>query len=147
MVNLGNSGWRHALESKSECGSILRTGSAVIYLLVRPTPLPARFPGLACVALIVVASTSPATAKTLPTAAAARRIGLRFSLINLQRAASKIGAVQGGDRLIGFAGVGHLDESKASRASGFAVSDNADALHGAMRLEQAAKLWLGGAVR
>src|SRR5579864_4473497 len=97
--------------------------------------LPAGFPGLARVPLIVVAASTAASAKPFTTAASARRISLWLRLVDLQCAAAKIGAIQCGNGFVGFAGVRHLDESEAAGTSGFAVRDNAHALHGAVSLK------------
>jgi hypothetical protein len=110
--------------------------------------LPAGFPGLTCMPLVIVAAAAASATKALSTAAsAARRVGLRLCLVDLQGAASEFRSIQSGYCPIGFRCIGHFDEAEAAGASGFAVGDNADFLDCAMRLKQAAQLWFGGAVR
>jgi hypothetical protein len=111
--------------------------------------LPAWLARLACVTLIVIATTAAAAAaETLsPASATAWRIGFGFRFVNLQRATSQVCAIQGGDRLVGFSGISHFDKSKAAGAAGFTVRNNADTLDCAVRLKQATKLGLGSAVR
>src|SRR5579863_2710142 len=97
--------------------------------------LPAGFPGLARVPLIVVAASTAATAKPFSAAASARRISLWLRLVDLQCAAAKVGAIQCSHGFVRFAGVRHLNESEAAGASGFAVGNNAYTLHGAVSLK------------
>jgi hypothetical protein len=98
--------------------------------------------------IVVPTSTASASSKPLSatSTAAARRIRLGLRLVDFQGATSKVGPVQCRNSLIGFAGIGHLDKSKAAGSAGFAVRDNTDALDCAVRLKQSAKLWLGSAM-
>jgi hypothetical protein len=109
--------------------------------------LPAWLARLARMTLIVVAASAAgaSTARALPAAATATKtlatawaIGLRLSLVDLERATAKFGSVQGRNGLFGFAGVGHFDEGESTRPSGFTVRDHADSFDGSVGLEQIA---------
>jgi hypothetical protein len=109
--------------------------------------LPAGFTWLSCMALIVVAAASAASAESLSPTAATRTVGLRLRLIDFQRASTKLRAVQRGHRFIGLSRVRHLDEREAAGAAGFAVCNNANPLDRSVRFENSAKFGFGGAVR
>jgi hypothetical protein len=110
--------------------------------------LPARFAWLAWVATIVVAPASAtATAKALAATAAAWAVGLWLGLIDGQGASTQIGSVQRGDRLIGFAGVGHFYEREASRAAGIPVGNEGDFFDCAVRLENISQFSFGCTMR
>jgi hypothetical protein len=81
--------------------------------------LPAGFPGLTCMPLVIVAAAAASATKALSTAAsaAARRVGLRLCLVDLQGAASEFRSIQSGYCLIGFRCIGHFDEAEAAGAS------------------------------
>lgn len=97
-------------------------------------------------ALVVVATTTASAAKALATPAAARRIGLRFSLVDLQRAATQFLAIQCCDCLVGFGWIFHFNKGEAPRAAGFAVRNYADFLDCAVRLKYTAQFRFGCAV-
>jgi hypothetical protein len=84
------------------------------------------------------APTSATTAKASSTTPAAGTVRLRLRLINLQSASLEFGSVQRGDGLLGFAGISHFHERKATRAAGFPIRDHADLFHGSVGLEKAA---------
>jgi hypothetical protein len=108
--------------------------------------LPARFAWLAWVATIVVAPASATTAAKALAAtatAAAWAVGLWLGLIDGQGASTQIGSVQRGDRLIGFAGVGHFYEREASRAAGIPVGNEGDFFDCAVRLENVSQFGFG----
>jgi hypothetical protein len=94
-------------------------------------------------ALIIVAAAT-ATAEAL--SAAAGRTSFWFGLVDFQSPPAQLGSIQRGNRLVGCSGIGHLDKGEAAGTARFAIRDNADPLHCAMRLKQAAKLWFRGAV-
>jgi hypothetical protein len=105
------------------------------------------------VALVVVASTS-ATAGTPTTSgtstatrpSAGTAIGLGTRLINVQRAAAKLFAIQSRDGFLGFGSVGHFYECKSSGTSGVTIGDQADLIDFAVRLKQRAQFRFRGAV-
>jgi hypothetical protein len=103
------------------------------------------------VTLIVIASTTP-TAGTTATAAwtsstEATFVCLGASFIDVQSAAAKLSSVQRSNCLFRFAGVGHFDESKSSRATCIAFGNDAYLLDGAVGFKQRPQLCLSGAVR
>ena len=85
-----------------------------------------------------------ATAAAATTTAAAA-VGLRPGFIHIERATSQILAVQGLDGTVGFPGVGHLDEGKASGAARVAVRHQADFLNSSIRREEGADRLFSGA--
>jgi hypothetical protein len=108
-------------------------------------------------ALVVVASTA-ATAGTSTTAAAGTptattagsagtALGLGTRLVYVQCASAEIFAIQSGDGLFGFRGVGHFYECKSPRTSGVTISDQADLIDLAVGLEQSSQFCFRGAVR
>jgi hypothetical protein len=109
--------------------------------------LPAGLARLTRMALIIVATAPASTAKPFPTTSAARRIGLRFRFIDLQRPPTHLSAIQRRDCLVSFRRIGHFHKSEASRAAGLAIRNDADPLDGAMRLESAAQFGFGGVMR
>ncbi len=72
-------------------------------------------------------------------------VGLRASLINIEGAAVEVMAIELSDRLIGFGGVAHLDETETAGLPGVTIGDEADAGHGAVTFEQRSNRILGGA--
>src|SRR5450755_2336371 len=108
----------------------------------KPEPLPARFPWLPRVALIIIApaSTAPTTtaAKLLPPTtapAASRTIRLRLRFVDLQRAPTQLGSIQRRDGLIGFRRICHFDKPETSGASRLTVGHDADFFHRTVSLE------------
>src|SRR5262245_24468146 len=79
--------------------------------------LPAAATAAAAVEAAVAAR--PAAAEA---AAGARALLARLGLVDRQRAALELGAVQVGDRLVGA--LAHLDEAEAAGAAGLAVVDD-----------------------
>jgi hypothetical protein len=69
-------------------------------------------------------------------ASATRAIGARASLIDVERAAHEILAVQGLDRLFGFGVIGHLHESESLRLAGVPVHDDCHGVNLAVSLER-----------
>src|ERR1700691_3659792 len=114
--------------------------------------LPARFPWLSRVSLIIIAPPSaaaPPPAKLLSTtptttAPGTIRLGLRF--VDLQRASAQFRSVQRRNRFIRFGGIRHFHKSKSPGASGFPVSYDADFFHRTMSFENGSQLGLGCAV-
>jgi hypothetical protein len=141
IVNLGNSGW-HFMIGRARPRLISSQ-----FFRAKVAPLPAGFAGLACVTLIVVATSATASAKALSTASAtARRIRLWFRFIDLQGTAGQFSSVQGRDRLVGFRRIGHFHKGETASTASFAIGHNADLFDCAMRFKQSAQLWFGGAV-
>src|SRR5258708_19340984 len=104
--------------------------------------LPAGFPGLAGVPLIVVA-TAPAAAATesfSTASAAARRIGLWFCFVDLQGPAGQLSSIQGRNPLLGPGRFRHFDKREPARPSGFALGDPPDLVARAIPLPQPSHL-------
>lgn len=80
-----------------------------------------------------------------PTAIPAGAIGFGASLVDVDGAATEIGAVQTGDGPVGFLRIAHFHEGKTTRAAGLAVRHQTDALHGAERFKCAANCFFRGA--
>jgi len=98
-------------------------------------PLPAGLAALARTTTTATAGTATtAAAKAAATTAAA--LGLRPSLINVERTAIEIGSVESRNRTVGFGGVRHLDERKTARATGVTVRYQVDTVHLSVRLEE-----------
>src|SRR5258707_1040179 len=119
-------------------------------LAQQKSDLPARFPWLACVTLIVIASTTPTAGTTTAawtSTTEATFVGLGAGFIDVQSAAAKFSTVQRSNCLFSFAGVGHLDKSESSRATCIALGNDAYLLDGAVGFKQRPQLCLGGAVR
>jgi hypothetical protein len=139
----GKSGWRFALQSNSELRQRReRNPDFPVHTL------PARFPGLARVTLIIVPTATSTASKSLSAASppAARGISLRLRFVDLEGATSKVSAIQCRYSFIGLAGIGHLDKCETAGSASFPVRDYTDAFDRPVRLEQPAKLWLGSAV-
>jgi hypothetical protein len=105
------------------------------------------------VALIIVASTAttarPSTAAGTSTTAgtsAGTAVGLGTRLIDIQRAAAKLFAIQSCDGFLGFRSIGHFDKCKSSGPSSVTIGDQADLIDFAMRLKQRAQFRFRGAV-
>jgi hypothetical protein len=102
--------------------------------------LPAGFPGLARVALIIVATAAASATEALaaPTASAPGSISLWLRFVDLKGAPAEFRSVQCRDRLVGFRRIRHLDKAEAASAASFTVGDDTDAFDCAMRFKQAA---------
>src|SRR6185295_8475049 len=77
--------------------------------------------------------------------AGARAIFTRAGLVDGERAAAELGAVEVVNRRV--ATLGHLDEAEAARAAGVAVGDDLGAGHGAVVAERLAEVVRGGRER
>jgi hypothetical protein len=115
--------------------------------------LPAWFARLACMPLIVVATSSTAsptpTAKVLSTTTAPTAswaVRLRLRLVNLQRAAAQFRSIQSRDCFVSLGGIGHFHETEASGSARLPVGHNADFFHRTVRLENRSQFRLGCAV-
>ncbi len=105
--------------------------------------LPAGFPRLTSVALVVVASTTAtgtatATTGTSATEAAAvsPTIGFGTGFVDVQCAAAQLLAIQGGDGFFSLGGIRHFDESESARTACVALGDDADLRDGSVGLKQ-----------
>jgi hypothetical protein len=99
--------------------------------------LPARLPAAAATAAATAAAAGPAIATAAATTGPSVR--LRPRLVDVQRSAFVVLAIQAGDGLLGFLVAAHLDKPKAPRLTGIAIRHNADALNGPVSLKQGAK--------
>src|SRR5215469_8600398 len=75
---------------------------------------------------------------------AAPTFSLRARLVNVERAASRVGAIQSRNRSIRLGRVRHLDESEAARTPGVAVRDQVHTIHLSVRLEKRSHRGFGG---
>jgi hypothetical protein len=108
-------------------------------------------------ALVVVASATAAagtstTASTGTSAATAAgsagtALGLGTRLVDIQRASAEVFAIQSGDGLLGFRGIGHFYKCKSAGTAGVAIGDHANLIDLAVGFEQGSQLGFGGAVR
>jgi len=80
------------------------------------------------------------TASAALATTAARTLGFRAGLVHINSASADLASIQSGNGLVPFFGVCHLDETESPRASGFAVSENADAVDRPIRFEDLAQL-------
>jgi hypothetical protein len=121
-------------------------GAAGMLSSGKPLKLPAGFPGLACMALVVVAST-PSTATAAATkalsAATPWPVSFRLGFVDGQGASPEFGPIQCGDGFFGFAGIGHLHKPETSRPASFAIGYDAHLFHVSMSLEDGAQLGFG----
>jgi hypothetical protein len=76
-------------------------------------------------------------------AAAAGPLRLRTSFVHINSASADLASIQAGNGLISFFAICHLYETESPRTSGFAVSENADAVDCPIRFEDLAQLILG----
>src|SRR5215467_10596018 len=106
--------------------------------------LPARFAGLPWVAAIIVAPTASSTAK--PVASAPGAFRFRFGLVDGQRSPTQICAVERGDGLVGFTGIGHFHKTKATRPTCIPVGHQCDPFDASVCLEEVSQLGFGCAV-
>jgi hypothetical protein len=91
------------------------------------------------------ASSGTSTATTAGSAGAALGLGTR--LVDIQCASAELFAIQSGDGLLGFCGVGHFYKCKPSGSAGVSVGYQADLIDFAMRFKQGSQLCFRGAVR
>ena len=77
--------------------------------------------------------------------AAPGAIGFGTGFVDVDRAATQVGAVQAVNSGIGFRRIAHLDKGEAAGAARVTVRHQTDALHGAVRLKRAANTFLGSA--
>jgi len=75
-------------------------------------------------------------------AAATGTFGFGTRFVDVNRASAKLATIESGDCLVTFFGVGHFNETEATRTPGFAIGENADAIHLAMGFEELAQLIL-----
>src|SRR5450759_2347349 len=75
-------------------------------------------------------------ALTAATTTAARTIGLRTSLVDVQRAAIQFPAVNRGNCLLGFSIVSHLHKPKSSGLSGVTIGTDVDTVYGAVSFKE-----------
>jgi hypothetical protein len=87
-------------------------------------------------------TTAGSTAATEPAAA----LGLGTGFVDVEGAATEFFSVQGRNRLLGFSGIRHFDESKSARSAGVPVSDNTYLIDFSVGLKQRAQLGFGCAV-
>jgi hypothetical protein len=99
--------------------------------------LPARLAPPVSTAAATAAKPAAVTAPASTAATAEGALFARPRFVYVQLAGPKISTIQRIDRALGFLIVAHLDESKAARAAGFTVRNDADAIHGPIRLKQA----------
>src|SRR6516225_1748966 len=100
--------------------------------------LPARFARLPWMTSVVVAATSTSVAETMATAPLT--VGLGFGLVDGQCSPAQIGPVERRDRLVGFTGIGHFDESETTGAARIPIGHECDLLDRAMCLENTSQL-------
>src|SRR5581483_1092793 len=74
---------------------------------------------------------------------AAWPISFGSSFIHAQGATAQLRAVEGRNRFFRFAGIRHLDKSKAACAPGIAIGDDVYIFHRAVRGEKAAQVRVG----
>jgi len=92
----------------------------------------ARFTSAARAAGAVTAAAAAARSAAEGTAA----VGLRPSLVDIERAPIHLIAVQSRDGAVGLGGIRHLDKREAARAARIAVGDQVDPLHVPVRLKE-----------
>jgi hypothetical protein len=117
------------------------TGLVAIVVAPTTTTLSAPTTTSAATTELFATTTSAATkllAAAETTAAAARLVGLRLGFVHSQGAPVELESVHRGDSLLGFTCISHFDETKASRASGFTIGDDADLLNCAVGLKGSA---------
>src|SRR5262249_27479590 len=113
--------------------------------LARSKKLPARFAWLTWMTTIVVAPTSPSTAKAMASAAL-RTFRFRFGLVDGQGSSAEIGSVERQNRLIGFTGIGHFDEPETTGAASIPIGHQCDLFDRAVWFEDVSQLGLSCAV-
>jgi hypothetical protein len=92
----------------------------------------------------ITGSSTPPNAKSKAARAATAAAGARaiLSLVDLERAAFEVGAIQSLHGT-GCIGIGHLDETETARPTGVAIGDQGHFVDGAMRREQRAHRFFG----
>jgi hypothetical protein len=83
-------------------------------------------PTAAATAAAAAATATTAAAAVTTTATAAGAIFTRTGLVDVDGATAEVLAVQGLDRGVGLAGVGHLDEGESTGTTGLAIGDDGD---------------------
>ena len=106
-----------------------------------------RYSAPATTTAAAAAATTATAVAAAATAAATGAILTGTCFVDIDGTATEIGAVEGLDGRIGLAGVGHLNEGKASRTTGFAVSDDRNVGHFAMSLKGIANVVFSSAER
>ena len=110
-----------------------------------------RYSAPAAATTAAAATTTTAAATTVAAAAAAATgtgaILTGTCFVDVDGTTAEIDAVEGLDCCVGLAGVGHLNEGKASRTAGFAVSDDRNIGHFAMSLKGIANVVFSSAER
>lgn len=76
------------------------------------------------IAAAAAATAATASVATTSTSAATATGWLRPSFVDGDLTSTDVLVIQALDRLLGFVGIWHLDESKAARAAGFAILHN-----------------------
>ena len=71
-----------------------------------------------------------------PAAATTATLGFRAGFVHVYGPAPEHGAVDGSDGPVGFGGVGHFNERKATRLASVAVADHADPFDHAVLFEE-----------
>jgi len=85
---------------------------------------------------------APLTSETAAVSAATT-LGLRTSLIDVQRAAFEIRTVQAGDGPVGFLCVAHFDKRKAAGAAGITIRNQIDTINCSIPLEHGTNRRIG----
>jgi hypothetical protein len=101
----------------------------------------------AAAAVAAAAATTTAAAAAVAAAAAAAARLTRTCLVNGDRTATDLGAVELLDGRSAFAVVGHFNESEAAGTSSLAIHDDVYTRDGPVGLEELLKLCLGGLKR
>src|SRR5262245_36242964 len=101
--------------------------------------------GTAAAAATVAAAPTPAAPAAATAATATTAVLTRPGLVDGQRAALVVRAVECFDGALGLAIVGHLDEAEATRPAGFPVGDDLCARDRAIRLKECKQI-VGGAI-
>jgi hypothetical protein len=107
----------------------------------------ARLPRLAAMIVSPASATTTAAKAASSAPASTRTVSLRLRLIDRQGPATHIRSVQGGDGLLSFTGVSHLDEGEAPRTSCITVGHHRNFFHPTMRLEETSQIRFSGTVR
>jgi hypothetical protein len=107
--------------------------------------LPSRFARLTWMSAVVIAPSTSSTAKTM--AASSWTFGLGFGFVDRQCPSTQIASIQSRDRFVGFTGIGHFHEPKATRPSRIPIGHKCDLFDRAMCLEDGAQLRFSCAVR
>jgi hypothetical protein len=98
--------------------------------------LPAGLAALARSTTTTTAGTAAAAATTEAAATTAAALGLRPSLVDVERTAIEIGSIERRNRAVRFGGVRHFDERKTARAAGIAVGYEVYTIHLSVGLKE-----------